>query len=354
MPDSNTHHHDSFNFLFDLSQVSPSQEQLLRAPSVGPHTHHSPSPSPSPSPASADSPPRSNTIVMVSPPDSLDAVPQEVFHTPPENSSRPSSCNQPRAATTGDHRCAVNHAVDVDAGTQGFVDLCEGAEFVDLGRDSELGFSESSLGARRDVLDEIRDDRLDEFAIFERELSDLGEPPVKKPKLSEGDLGVDSSGGCVEVQSQKGEEGVENCEGNLVSEAEKNYDENNCSTQNLETLVGDVSLCESEKVACTFERNKSSDGVVEGSGMGKKSDRKVVLRELPPSMRGPSENAASKVEFGNSQKKNVFDVLRVLSEISNEEDENLDDISLLEVAEACGITFPRPRWWPKGENFDPL
>jgi len=31
---------------------------------------------------------------------------------------------------------------------------------------------------------------------------------------------------------------------------------------------------------------------------------------------------------------------------------NLDNISLSEVAEACGMTFPRPRWWPEGENFE--
>jgi len=48
----------------------------------------------------------------------------------------------------------------------------------------------------------------------------------------------------------------------------------------------------------------------------------------------------------------VFDAFRVLTEISNEEGQNLDSISLSEVAEACGITFPRPRWWPEGENLD--
>ncbi|QCD81377.1 hypothetical protein DEO72_LG2g1704 [Vigna unguiculata] len=58
------------------------------------------------------------------------ARPQDLFHTPPE------------AATDGDGPYAVNHAADVDAGTNGLVDLCEGSELVDLGRDSELGFPE--------------------------------------------------------------------------------------------------------------------------------------------------------------------------------------------------------------------
>jgi len=268
----------------------------------------------------------------------------------------------------------------------------------------EMGVNECSHGARRDVLGEIRDGRFDKVAVFDRELSEMDESPGKKPKLSEGDLGIDSSGGCVEVQSQKVKEGVGNCERNLVSEEEKISDENHCSAENLETLAGNFGLCESEKVECIIEGSKSSDGAVEDSGVEKKSDEEGVLRVLPPSMRGPLKmsgvefgnsrlkNAASEspskrgplkmsgVEFGNSrlknaaseseclknaaasggefgnsrEKKNVFDVLRALSDISNEGEENLDDFSLIEVAEACGITFPRPRWWPpEWENFGP-
>ncbi|KAK7335643.1 hypothetical protein VNO80_27591 [Phaseolus coccineus] len=337
--------------------MSSSKESLLCDLSVGAHSHHSPSTSP----ASANSPPHSNAIFMVSPPDSQDPVPQDVSHTSPGNTSIPSFCEQPWVAPEG----------DVDAGKPGFVDLCEGSEFVDLGMDSVLGFSEVQLtqemgvdecshGARRYVLGEIRDGRFDEFAVFDRELSEMDKTPGKKPELSEGDLGIDSSGGCVEVQSQKVREGV----GNLVSEEEKISDEKNCCAENLEILVGNVGLCESEKVACIVEGSKSSDGIVEDSGMQKKSDEERALPVLPPSMRGPLKiaaseseclkNAASGVVFGNSrEKKDVFDVLRVLSEISNEEEKNLDDISLIEVAEAFGITFPRPRWWPEGENFDP-
>jgi len=373
MGDSNSQQQDPYDFLFSHSQITSSQEQLLRDLSLGPHSQHSPSPSTPP--ASAHSP---------------DTVPQDAFHTPPENISLPSFCDQPRAATEG---------------------------HVDLGMDSGLGLSEMSIGeyshgARRDAL------------------SEMDEGPVKKLKLSEGDLGIDSSGGCVEVQSQKveeeknsegvgnsegnlvseeekvldvfdvfrvlteisdeegesldsfslsevaeargitfprpkwwpegenlgidsyggcvevqsqkvEEEGVGNSEGNLVSGEEKISDENNCSAENLETIVGNVGLCESEKAACTIEGSRSRDGVVEDSEMGKKN---AAMGK---------KNAASGMEFGNIQEKmNVFDVFRFLSEISNEEGQNLDNISLSEVAEACGLTFPRPRWWPEGENFE--
>lgn len=111
----------------------------------------------------------------------------------------------------------------------------------------------------------------------------------------------------MEVQSQKGEEVMGNCVGNLVFEAEKASDS---SAKILETVVvGIVSLSESEKVA-----SKSSDGAVEGSGMGKKSDEERV-------------------------EKKTFDVLRFLSEISNEKRKNPDNMNLLEVAKACGMTF---------------
>ncbi|TKY45680.1 hypothetical protein E2542_SST30312 [Spatholobus suberectus] len=297
-----------------------------------------------PSPASGDFPVASHGIVMVSPPDSQDAgrdsgVPQDVFHTPPEESSLPSSDGQRPTTTAGVDLCAVNHAVEADAGTQGFVNFCDGAEFVDLGRDSELGFSEVQLvqeigvaecscGVRGDGPSKIPDWRCDEFVDFERELSDLDESPVKKSKRSEHDLGV---------QLQRVEEGRENCEGKLVSESD-----------------GGVNLCESDKVAArTVEGNKSSDGVVEASGTREKSDVERGLRVLPSSMRGRLENAASEMECGSSREKNkcsVFDVLKVLSE-DNDEDE--DNLSLLEVARACGVTFPRPRWWPDGDNFNP-
>lgn len=56
----------------------------------------------------------------------------------------------------------------------------------------------------------------------------------------------------------------------------------------------------------------------------------------------------SGAEYGNS--KDVFEVCTALLSSRNEKEK---DLSLLEVVEACGINFPRPRWWPKGEDFDP-
>jgi len=46
-------------------------------------------------------------------------------------------------------------------------------------------------------------------------------------------------------------------------------------------------------VACIFEGNKSSYGVVEDFGMEKSSDEERVLPVLPPSMHGPLKIAWS-------------------------------------------------------------
>ncbi|QCD83067.1 hypothetical protein DEO72_LG2g3410 [Vigna unguiculata] len=244
--------------------------------------------------------------------DSQDSVPQDVFNMP----SSPSS-----DITDDDDPNAVNDAADVDAdlsegsefsdvdaviseGSEvvdsGDAVVSEGSEVVDSGGELELGFQLlkclQEMGVfkclevtLRDVLSEFRDSR---FTLRDRIVSHLGKLLAKKSKLSEVDLGMDSSEGSVEVQSQKGEDGMGNCKGNLASEADKASD---CSDEVLETVVGNLSLSESEV-------KKLIDDVL------------------------------------------IHGFLKLI-EICNEEEKNYD---WLEVAEAFGITFPRPRWWPEG------
>ncbi|WVZ03155.1 hypothetical protein V8G54_023961 [Vigna mungo] len=49
----------------------------------------------------------------------------------------------------------------------------------------------------------------------------------------------------------------------------------------------------------------------------------------------------------------VFEGLRFLSEISNGKKKKVDNYFWYKVADACGV-FPRPRWWPEGEDFDTI
>ncbi|KAG5052288.1 hypothetical protein JHK87_004486 [Glycine soja] len=80
---------------------------------------------------------------MVSPPDT-----QDIFHTPPKVSLLPSSDDSL-------DRCVVSHAINVDAESQVFVNFCDGSEFVDLGKDSDLGFSEVQLTQEMNVEEDM-------------------------------------------------------------------------------------------------------------------------------------------------------------------------------------------------------
>ncbi|XP_027363184.1 uncharacterized protein LOC113870867 [Abrus precatorius] len=217
MAESHTHNNDPYAFLLELSRISMSQEKLLNhTPFVGEDTLNSQ--------------------------ETEDDVPQDVFHTPPEESSPPSS--------------------------------------EDLGRNSELGVSGCTRGKRQ----------FDDWGVLKRGLSDLGEPSVNKSKLSEPSLGFDS-----------------------------------------DKLV---------------EGNRS----VEASGMRQAQG----LRVLPPSLRGRLENAASGKGQGREENQiPVFNALKLFSKNSREDDDILDSLTLFQVAKRRGITFPRPRWWPDGDNFNP-
>jgi len=84
----------------------------------------------------------------------------------------PSFCDQPTTVTECDHPCIVNHVVDVDAATQGFVHLSEGLN---------LGFSEGVMGSEKaswppEVVDvfkalleftEEEEINLEDFTLFE-------------------------------------------------------------------------------------------------------------------------------------------------------------------------------------------
>ncbi|KAK7330823.1 hypothetical protein VNO77_25027 [Canavalia gladiata] len=392
--DPRTHNHHFYAFMHQSSRISSSQEQNLdHTPFVGvggdiPNDHYD-----TPSPVYGEFLVASAGIVMVSPPESQDDIPQDVFHTPPEESSLPSSDEQRRETIIGVDCCPVNHAVDVETGTQGFVDFfsySDGSEFVDLGRDSELGFSEAQLTQQidvvegsRDRLGEIPNCQSDEFRVLERELPDLGESPVKRSKHSEHNLGFGSRGDCLGVQLQNMEESnaenpynfgedlqhrenVPNAENEENCCKETSMDKNLDSGENFETQIvqlgmitsdGNVNLCESDKLTCTVEGNKSSDGAMEASGMPEKNDEEQGLRVLPSSIRGRLEKAGSESESEKVREKTkfpVFYVLKVLLQNRHEVEDNDDNVSLFETAKLHGLNFPRPRWWPDSDNFNQL
>ena len=142
---------------------------------------------------------------------------------------------------------------------------------------------------------------------------------------------------------------------------------------NLETLVGDVSI----RVSESAEVSKSSDVAAESRGkkskQGKnksavsgeqKTDKEAgpgLRRVLPPSTAASTPmtetGSGRSGNGGGGEKRKAFDVfalLKAFSKLESTVEENNDDHrTLLDVARAKGVTFPRPRWWPEGDNFDP-
>ncbi|KAK7263364.1 hypothetical protein RJT34_30952 [Clitoria ternatea] len=170
-------------------------------------------------------------------------------------------------------------------------DICD---YSDAQMTHEIRVAEPSHAAPRESptckLDEIRDMK----GAFS---------PLKKPKLWEQDLGLGSLEDCFGAQLQKKLQ-----EGKVVSD--------DCGRD----ILMDKDL-----------------GSVEGSGTKEKSDEEPPEVSVLPSPIQPS----------------LFDVMKVLEEnLTSDVEENLDDLSLLEVAQLRGITFPRPRWWPDEDDDD--
>ncbi|CAK8562677.1 unnamed protein product [Lathyrus sativus] len=346
---------DSFAFISEISRVSTSQEHLLQHTPFAGDTRTSQD---TPSQFEPEIPISSAPIVFLSPPDT-----QEVFHTPPEEYSLPSS-------DVDVPYCPVNQVIDVDSCSQVFVD----SEFVDFGKDSELGFLDVRLKNETDA-DFVpesshgveRDEHSDEFRVSERGISDLGVSPVKKSKLDfdslGNSLGAQPSQSVVDDGMINSEEKVESpC--NVVGGEKVNVvnnddfcreipmDDNSVPEENVETQAvqnaEDVNL---------VEGNRASGEIGEGSG----TCEDTVLRVLPNSIRCLLEKStatANGLESKKVEEKNnfsVFGVLKILSENGVEEED--DGLTVLEAAKRSGITFPRPIWWPdhmKSElfNFD--
>ncbi|XP_057763292.1 uncharacterized protein LOC130983127 [Arachis stenosperma] len=247
----------------------------------------------------------------------------DVFHTPPEKSSVPSSGEKPL------DDCTLNPELDASDESLEFVDFGD-SQGINLDRDSDLGFSEtqrdqkelvswSHRGIKRDGVDE-----------------DTDELQVKKSKISEPQSGSDFSRAYLGIESLETPESNEHCMG-LVD------------VEHLQVLP--------------------AEGQV--SGANEVSMLENECNEENQNM----ENSACGLEFSpeeNVQKKNkssfIFDVLRFLAEREVEKlnSDNKEaggaaapaaapaaaaaDDDDLNVVEIDGIDFPRPRWWPNNNK----
>ncbi|MED6158553.1 hypothetical protein PIB30_033673 [Stylosanthes scabra] len=324
---------DPFHFLFRFSEISPSQEQLLRQRAFKGEESANSRDEALPPPSSALFETESAGVFISSLPETqspgvFDArgstQEQDVFHTPPEKSSVPSSGEKPP-----DH-CTVNQELDAFNDSLEFVDFgdSQGAGFDNLDWDSDLGFSEVQLtqrdkrewisqsprGIKRDGVDEVTD----EFQ-------------VKKSKILDPQSGSDFSRVCLGIDSLETQQSNGNCKGvvdveplqvcgaNEIPMQENEGDELMCGEegQNMENSVHELEFPGEEKVQ---KKNKSSTVF-------------QVLRFL-------AEEEVQKLSSNNKEAGGA-----------GADDDDIENAGFLDVVKIGGVDLPHPRWWrPEDDN----
>lgn len=259
---------DPFASITELCHVSASQEDLLR---------HCPFARES---DDDDERVESTGILMLSLPETSSA--HDVFHTPPEGSVLPSSEEQGSMAFDHPDDRVVDGPRDA----------------VDLGKDSDLGFSEVELAQR------INDDS-----------------PSKKSELSEQNMASEAPEACVGALTDTN---TQNFDVRLDSESRQNFEISRETAGDANT--GDVKVSSSGKRKLEFFQSESEEG----------SDDDDDLQAEQP-----VEKGGERVEIS------ILNVLKILKEECDDEDESLKNVSILEICKQRGVTFPRPRWLPE-------
>ncbi|KAG5039205.1 hypothetical protein AAZX31_05G000500 [Glycine max] len=318
---------DPWAFILELSHISPSQEQILAtAPFVGAVQDTATS--------------ASHDIDMLPLPDS---VPEDVFHTP-EEASLPTSPSE--------NHCVVNYA---------FIDVDDVDAWFELGKDSELGSSDVHV-------EEVNGEEMGNLETLSGDVS---------ISVSESAEGPKSSDGVVESPGKKKSEQGKNK--SAVSGEQKKTDKE--AGPGLRRVLPPSTAASTPMTETGSGRSGNGGGgakrkfldaffaavkafselqsTVEELNEDHKEAGPELRRVLPPSITGSTAKTGSgrSGNGGGGEKRKAFDVfalLKAFSKLESTVEENNDDHrTLLDVARAKGVTFPRPRWWPEGDNFDP-
>ncbi|KAK4279401.1 hypothetical protein QN277_011188 [Acacia crassicarpa] len=372
---------DPFVFMIEDCQIPSSQEEILRdCPLLG-------------QPINSPGDGVTSILPEIAQDAGEDRVCRDVFVTPPEEQSYFSPCVCHKAVQTDDE--------SVTQGFDYFTRYADGAMSVDLGDDSDLRFSLDELNLMTDTTMvagcsfwndgargiEISNGKKDKFQVSGRELSPndtIGEPRHKRMKALEQNLGFKSSQACSEIEPQKIGDDLQICEATLVSNqkgpcnsvadprcqeniqigSDKENDfvgisveKNLGSGENLgnhltpsgiasteeyvENIESKEQNCEAEKLAGISEGNKKVNETAETSennGSGKLTKLRIIAERLKDITKGKSEDEKA-VSF-------VFDVFKALTTTEDsEKEDNLENVSFLELARSRGFTFPTPWWW---------
>lgn len=356
---------DPFAFVIEDSQISSSQEEILRrCPFLGEPVDSPDDGGPPTLPGTALGPGR-------------DRGSQDLFLVPPEKQS---SAFEFRP-------CRCHKGVQTDDDFTGYADA---AVYFDLSDDPDAAVAGCSRVNDEDSSIEIFNCEIDKIQISRREWSpkdSIGESPHKRMKTSEQNPDFQSSEAGFGIEPQKIGDKLRTCEEKLVSDqkspcnfgaeprpqqniqigkevplgfAGNPVEKNLGSGKNLgchvtqseiatnteeciENIEGRGRICEAEKLACSSRGNQTVNEIAETSEK-KGGDERQNLRVLQPSMAACLKDIAERKNENGKSASFVFDVLKALTEETSQKDD-LEDISFVELARFRDITFPTPYWW---------
>ena len=284
---------DPFQSLLEPCHISSSQEDLLRN---CPFTRQSHDGSGEDSPDSGGVPVESSGIIMLSLPESTyeETTPQDEFQTPPEEVQPASSAEQRAPAFDRQHEVWVDD--DKEGSVAADVSCTDGAATVELGKDSDLGFSGPTSAVKVVAVSnvdgvgasEVSESGVEKCRVLLRGSQEAsGEPPSKKPNIYEENSGTRSPKESVEIVS------VRNIKSPLKSPLKSpgNLNINSVSPGNCNTISpqnnqgNEIMLIEDtlvKKKPCFPESEFEDTGGVSGLGedpMKTDSDVDVTKRE---------------------------------------------------------------------------
>lgn len=361
---------DHWAWLIRHCHVSASQEDHLRRCPFAPEPYD---------PGAADGgssdsddggfPVESNGIVMVSPPESPElrdnGTPCDVFQTPPEYSTSLSSEEQ-RPPAAREHGESAGDGEDltevVDVGSKDDAGLAT----VELGVDSDLGFSEIQLtervvhsqsnaspsrGGSESLGFQVSEEGLHEPSPLRKSKTPIRNSAKSTPESESERVVTPYSQGSGSRQNHEiGEsEAKRKLEFQPGIEADDGAINERVGAGNELESNGAEKLPDGEFAETTETLRQVSTGdAVDGQ---ERCRRRVLPSTICGHAETDNESPAKRVRSGGSfseeghLKFTVLDALKMLKEVSNE---SVPTDGFLDICKRRGMTFPRPSWWPKG------
>ena len=360
-------------------------------------------------------------IIMLSLPESTndESAALDEFQTPPEEVQPASSAEQRTPAA--DRKNEVRVDDDKEDRVAADLSCTDGAATIELGKDSDLGFSEPTSAVKVVAVSyvglgtsEVSESVVEKFRVLPRESPEASdEPPSKKPKICEEKLDTGSPKGSAEIVLLNSIKSPKSPSKSPLKSPQilntNSVTPDYCDTLSppnnqgngtiwLEDSPAKKKLCFPESefedaggVSGLGENPMKTDSdvdVTKGEGVenGKSNELQSMIgrdyvrkniedlekfkyivrsvrngppllsevsqgrRELPLSIRGPLEDAASDLVIGNREEFMVLDVLKILCGECDWNPEETEETDILETAKRRGMTFPRPRWWSPSDS----